>query len=138
VLVVVVIVSGMAVAVVQIVHVAVVLHSFVSAPGAVLVGVFVICGLVLSPGIIGVDRWSVFGSDRHCLFLVPSSLLLTCTARPFVDCTAFLGQKLYAAKRAGRKSGSRGSGFWSWKLLQQSWLSIWETDQRPLRYRLTQ
>jgi hypothetical protein len=56
VLVVVVIVSGVAVPVVQIVHVAVVLHSFVSAPGAVLVGVFVICGLVLSSGIIGVDR----------------------------------------------------------------------------------
>jgi hypothetical protein len=56
VLVVVVIVSGVPVPVVQIVHVAVVFHSFVSAPGAVLVGVFVICGLVLSPGISGVDR----------------------------------------------------------------------------------
>ena len=55
-LVVVVTVSSVAVSVVQIVHVAVVLHSFVSAPGAVLVGVFVVCGLVLSPGIIGVDR----------------------------------------------------------------------------------
>lgn len=86
VLVVVVIVNGVAVPVVQIVQVAVVLHRFVSAPGAMLVGVFMVCGLVLRPGII------VFGRDRHCVFLVPSSLLLTRRARSFVDCTAPQGR----------------------------------------------
>lgn len=81
-LIIVIVVGRMPMPVVQVVQMTVVLGGLMAAARTVLMVVLMINGHVIGPGIIGVNRRSMFWADRHVLLLVLFNFLLRAALLP--------------------------------------------------------